>query len=193
MSPSQTYLALDLELNQPSGEIIQVGIAIANFQQTQSQYLTKQWLIDPFESINPEITTLTGISCLDIKEKAVSREQMAAELAALIVEHKVFVNPITWGGGDCTELLEEFNKQGIVFPHFGRRWIDVKTFHVMLMLAQGKSHAGGLKSVMGKYGLPFAGMPHRADVDASNTLRLFFKLLERHAAMESIVQLAKKV
>jgi inhibitor of KinA sporulation pathway (predicted exonuclease) len=61
------------------------------------------------------------------------------------------------------------------------------------MLTRGKQPSGGLSSAMGYFKLHFKGAAHRADVDAANTLALFFKLLERQAQLESILDSAKNV
>ena len=187
------FLALDLELNQPSGKIIQVGIAIGDKNTRFEDYIVRKWYIDPQEPISEFINDLTGITDSDIRAEAYSHEHVARELGELIREHKVFVNPVTWGGGDSVELLAEFCKNHADFPHFGRRWIDVKTWYTYLMLTRGKAASGGLASAMGYFKLHFKGQAHRADVDAQNTLALFFKLLERQAKLESILDSAKNV
>lgn len=184
------FLALDLELNQPSGRIIQVGVAIGSPAQSEEEFVVRQWLLSPDEPLAAFITELTGITDADLAERAVSWEQMAQELLALIEEHKPFVNPVTWGGGDSVELLQAFKERGIAFPAFGRRWIDCKTYHVFSSLAQGKSTSGGLRSIMARYGLTFKGVAHRADTDAFNTLRMFFRLLERQSSLEAMAKLA---
>lgn len=191
MSTIDTFLALDLEMNQPSGKIIQVGIALGARQQPEAEYLTHAWLLDPEEPIAPEIEALTGISDRLIAQKAVPWAQMVAELHGFLAERPHFVNPVSWGGGDATTLLAEIVARDLNFPHFGRRWLDVKTMHSLLSFAAGKNPSGGLRSVMGRYGLHFIGEAHRADVDAFNTLRLFFKLLERQTRLEGIVPLIK--
>lgn len=191
MSTLDTFLALDLELNQPSGRIIQVGIALGARPQAEADYLTYAWLMDPKEPIAPEIEALTGISDRLIAQKAVSWPQMVAELHAILAEHPHFVNPVSWGGGDAATLLAEIVAQDLSFPHFGRRWLDVKTMHSLLSLAAGKNPSGGLSSVMGRYGLRFIGEAHRADIDAFNTLRLFFKLLDRQMRLEGIIPIVK--
>lgn len=191
MNKAQKYLALDLELNQPSGKIIQVGIAIGSA--TDKKYFTKKWYIDPKEPISEFITGLTGITDADIRNESWSHSYVAEELGALIKEHNCFINPITWGGGDSSELQAEFSKQCVDFPHFGRRWIDVKTWYTFLMLARGKKPSGGLASAMGAYKLQFNGLAHRADVDAENTLAFFFKLLERQRGLEQLLDDAKVI
>lgn len=196
---TQNFLALDLELNNasdgstPNPPIIQVGIAIGNLMQSEEEYLVKKWYLDPMEPIFPEITTLTGITDDDIKNYAVPHSVVAEELSALIKQYDCFVNPVTWGGGDSTELLDEFRKHMVEFRHFGRRWIDVKTWATLIFFARSKRPSGGLSSIMGGFKMPFKGKAHRADTDAFNTLRLFFHLIERQVTFEALPALLKEV
>ena len=197
MDVNQKYLALDLELNNaddgstPNPKIIQVGVAIGSAKQSPSEWITKKWYVKVNEPIYPFITDLTGITNQDIQQFGMTHYEIGQELSRLIKDNDVFVNPVTWGGGDSTELKSEFNQHGIEFRHFGRRWIDVKTWYVLRMLANGKRPAGGLSSAMGVYKMHFEGKAHRADVDAYNTLRLFFEILKRQKQMLDTVCLAK--
>ena len=193
------FMALDLELNNapdhstPNPKIIQVGVAFGTWEQYKDNAIvTKKWYIDPQEPIYPFITNLTGITDEDVAN-GLQHSVIGQELGAMIEQHRPFVNPVTWGGGDSVELLAEFKQRGIAFPHFGRRWIDVKTWYVMHMLSVGKTPAGGLKSAMAQFKIPFKGQAHRADVDAHNTLRFFFALLERQSNINKIIKASKEI
>jgi inhibitor of KinA sporulation pathway (predicted exonuclease) len=191
------FIALDLELNQDEHvkvadpKIVQVGVCIGNRMQSEEEYLVKKWYVNISDPVYPFITKLTGITQEDIQTFGVSHSVIGKELRELINQYNVFVNPVTWGGGDSSELLNEFKQNNVNFPHFGRRWIDVKTMHVMRCFAMNKSPSGGLSSAMGQYKLQFEGNAHRADVDAFNTLRLFFRILERQSMYEGITNLMK--
>jgi inhibitor of KinA sporulation pathway (predicted exonuclease) len=179
---NNNFLSLDLEMNQPSGKIIQVGVCIAN-QDTIDAPIKKMWHVDPEEEITDFITNLTGITNEDIKNHSVPHTVVAQELVDLIIQYKCFINPVTWGGGDSQILINEFNDRGITFNAFGRRWIDVKTIHVFLEMCKGKTLKGGLRSAMGARKMQFIGEAHRADVDAHNTLRFFFHMIKNQTAI----------
>lgn len=188
----QNYLALDLELNQPSNKIIQVGIAIGSMAKPD-HYFKLSWYVNPCESINPEITSLTGITDANIADSATPIDEIAEQISDLSKMYNCFVNPVTWGGGDSKELLDLFRNNGVEFKHFGRRWIDVKTIHQFIRVSKDKSFTGGLASAMGDYKLSFWGKQHRAGDDAANTLRLYFKLLERQTSLNNLVHKAKEL
>jgi len=198
MDLDQKYLALDLELNNapdgstPNPSIIQVGVAIGSARQLPSDWIVKKWFVKVNEPIYTFITELTGITTEDV-QNGLQHYDIANELNKLIKDNNTFVNPVTWGGGDSTELKADFERWGVEFRNFGRRWIDVKTWYVLHMITKGKKPAGGLSSAMGEYKMNFEGTPHRADVDAYNTLRLFFQILKKQGAMENLIKTAKEV
>jgi DNA polymerase III epsilon subunit-like protein len=53
------FIALDLEMNQPSGKVIEVGVAIGNVNDGVLEM--RNWYVDPQEPIEEYITQLTGI------------------------------------------------------------------------------------------------------------------------------------
>lgn len=178
------YFALDLELNQlQTPKVIQVGIAIGS-PIRPNDIQTFSWYLDPQEPITPEITKLTGITDEIIQEKAVTHEVLVEQFGALLKVNECFVNPVTWGQGDASELKAEFRERNIDFPFFGRRIFDVKTLYVFQQMVEGKSPSGGLRKSMLSYGLDFVGTPHNAEFDALNTLRFFFYFLQRQRQFE---------
>jgi DNA polymerase III epsilon subunit-like protein len=185
------FISLDLEFNQPSRKIIQIGVSIGNQTISEKDWIIKKWYVDPEESISPDIVALTGITESDISAHSSSIDDVAKELSGLITKYNCFVNPVTWGGGDSEMLLKLFESNNVKFPHFGRRHIDVKTIHTFINFAKNKNKSGGLASVMGQYKLQFIGKAHRADVDAYNTLRLYFALLNRQTAIEESISKIK--
>ncbi len=200
MNKNDVYLALDLELNNaedgstPNPPIIQVGVAVGNYANyINNNFITRKWYFDPHEAIYPFITRLTGITDEDVVAKSVTHQQFAEEFGDMMRLYKPFVNPVTWGGGDSVELKKEMADRNIPFPFFGHRWIDVKTWYVLRLLANGKRPAGGLSSAMNTYKMKFQGEAHRADVDALNTLRLFFNILERQNNMQALIDEAKQL
>lgn len=192
----QNFLAIDLELNSKQDgtkpRIIEVGIAIGSLN---SEILTHNWYLDPQEPVTPFITDLTGITDKIIQEKAVSHEVLAQELGAFLELHKVYVNPVVWGGGgygnDATELKDEFRERDIEFHHFGHRVIDVKTVFTYYQLVRDKNPKTGLKGALGVNKLKFEGIPHRAADDAKNTLKLFFHYMKREMEIQQAIQTLK--
>jgi len=90
MVDTQRYVALDLEYNQPSGTIIQVGVAIGSAGQSQHEYVVRRWDLKVDEPISEFITQLTGITDEDCRA-GVTLAQCAQELGKLLGEHEVFV------------------------------------------------------------------------------------------------------
>lgn len=192
----QKYFSLDLELNNLNNgqvpKIIEVGIAFGS--PVRPEEITRyNWYLNPQEPISPFITELTGITDEIVQTKSVSHETLAEELGSLIQLWECFPNPITWGQGDADELKAEFRERNIRFPFFGRRIFDVKTICVFNQMVQGKSPGGGLRKSMNSYGLNFEGEPHRAAVDATNTLRFFFYLLNTERKLQETIQQLKEL
>lgn len=197
---STNYIALDLELNNarnnatPNPKIIQVGIAVGSWDHYVSNTIeTRKWYIDPQEPIYPFITELTGITDEHIANFSVPHHVVAEEIQQIVEAGKCFTNPITWGGGDTKELINEFKERNIEFRCFGRRWFDTKTIHTYNRLLRGTSSTGGLGKTLPKYGIQFEGTPHRADVDAYNTLRLFFAMVSRQNKLENMLDISKTI
>ena len=160
-------------MNQPSGKIIEIGVAAGDYK-TGEVFWKESYLVDPLEKLNPSIISLTGITDEMLKDAPVLPNAYRKMLSE--IPDDLFINPVTWGGGDTSELREQLPK-GIEWK-FGRRWIDVKTIFVARCFAKDEKIQSGLSKSMNRMGLRFDGKKHRAHDDAANTLRMYFALLK---------------
>ena len=173
--------ALDLEMNQPSGKIIQIGAVMGDLH-TGKILDRVNCLINSGEQLNPFITDLTGITDKMIYEEGIDIVDAYELLNSSHKKHNAFMNPITWGGGDSIELKEQLPKE--IDWCFGRRWIDCKTLYISIRLANGQKLQGGLAKAMTKFGLNFEGRKHNALDDAYNTFRFYRRLVQLMPKMD---------
>jgi inhibitor of KinA sporulation pathway (predicted exonuclease) len=174
----ELIVALDLEMNQPSGRIIQVGAVLGNIRTGEivSRFESK---VNPDELLAPVIVELTGIQQREVdKAPALWNAYWLVKEWLEPYEEKRVMNPLTWGGGDSDTLREQLGMSGESWI-FGRRWIDAKTIFVGWRMAQGEELQGGLARSMTKLGLSFEGKKHNALDDALNTFRIYRALLRR--------------
>ena len=179
INPIEIFTSLDLEMNQPSGKIIQIGAVVGNI--TTGEILEKLCInVKIDEPVTEYITNLTGITQEDI-DNGVTLLEAYEKLKEMHLKHDSFINSLCWGGGDIVELFKQLNIEDpeSTYGVFGRRWIDVKTLFVSWRFANRKPIQGGLAKSMGKVGLSFEGRKHNAMDDALNTFRMYMAMLER--------------
>lgn len=174
---------LDLEMNQPSGKICQIGAVIGDSTTGEIEQRLRIY-VNPGEPIAPYITDLCGITQEQIDSNGISLQDAYIQLRDWHLKHSEFMNPITWGGADSEELRQQLNNPEDSWC-FGRRWIDAKTLVVSQMIAkENKVYSGGLASAMKRFGLKFQGRKHDAQDDAENTFKIYHHMLYlmRHAS-----------
>jgi inhibitor of KinA sporulation pathway (predicted exonuclease) len=184
-SPPEIFTSLDLEMNQPSGKIIQIGAVVGNI--TTGFILDKlSVIVNPNEELNPFIVKLTGISQHQVN--CGEDLQIAyGKLCMMHIKHAAFHSPITWGNGDVETLKQQVavgnNSQFL----FGRRYFDSKTLFQAYCLAYNVANASsggkmklqsGLAKSMIRVGLNFKGRKHNAADDAENTFVIFHHMLK---------------
>jgi inhibitor of KinA sporulation pathway (predicted exonuclease) len=176
--PIEIFTALDLELNQPSGKIIQIGAVTGNIYTGEILERLSVY-VNPKEEIATFITELTKIKQEDV-DSGLTLEEAYRLLEEMHKSHQAFCNPITWGGGDSVELINQLKQENPSFQGwcFGRRWIDTKTLYVTWRLANQKPPTGGLSRAMANLGLQFRGQAHNAIWDAENTFYTYCKIVE---------------
>lgn len=168
-------LSLDLEFNQPSNTIIQVGAVVGNIETGD---ILESLCIETScgEQINPEIVKLTGVTQEQVDNGASLTEAYRA-LKTLHTKYDCFRNCLTWGGNDSLMLRNQLGLDDDRFL-FGRRHIDAKTLFVSRCFARGERHQSGLARSMRRMGLNFEGRKHNAKDDALNTFRIYIELLK---------------
>lgn len=167
----KNFISLDLEMNQPSGKICQIGAVVFTLEPFNILE-TLDIIVNPQEEITEYITKLTGIT----NEKAKNGPDLLTaynKLCELKIKHNCESYPITWGGDDSKCLREQVNVEKFIF---GRRFFDTKTLYQTYRLANGEKTQSGLSKSMAKCGLQFVGPKHDAKWDAFNTAT-FFKFL----------------
>lgn len=187
------FLSLDLEMNQPSGTIIQVGAVVGNLQTGEVIERFCEF-VHTDEIISDYIIQLTKVTQADV-DSAESLPAVYQKLRDLHKRHQCFRNPLVWGGGDSHELLHQMKTRFADFVNkdsagqaigdwwcFGHRWLDVKTLCQLIRFAQGFKMQGGLAKTLTYFGMQFRGTKHNAQDDAENTF-LLAALLHKHFAL----------
>lgn len=174
-------LALDLEMNQPSGKIIQIGACVGDLE-AGTILATFSVFVNPYEQLAERITDLTGITQKQV-DHGVSLLDAYLLLKQFHAQHGCFMNPVEWNGGDSILLKKQLKDEYPDFENFydwcfGRRYLDAKTLYQSYRVINGKPAAGGLARAMTKFGLAFKGAKHDARDDAVNTFRIFHKLVQ---------------
>lgn len=165
-------MSLDLEMNQPSGKIIQIGIVVGS-ELTGEIFARERIYVKIDEPLSPYITELTGITEEDLATKGMSLLEAYRKVEAVHKEWGCAVNPIVWGGGDSKVLREQLGFTESDSFVFGHRWYDVKTLYQSWRKAMNQPIQGGLAKSMTKMGLKFEGRKHDACDDAFNTFRMY--------------------
>lgn len=172
-------LSLDLEFNQPSKKIIQVGAAVFNARTGQIIDAT-EILVNPKENLNIEITKLTGITDQELLQYGVTELEAYQDIKRMSEKWKCFMNPLVWGSGVSNDSLALYKASGSNEENFmGLRVLDVKTIYQSMQIYKNKQYAGGLSQTCDRLGIGFEGRPHTALADAINTFRVWFLLVKR--------------
>lgn len=184
----EIFLSLDLEMNQPSSRIIQIGAVAGNI-------ITGEIFSEKFSRLvkcgeplckrdNPiknecDITKLTGITEESIEVEGVSLIKAFKELVDYRDKWEASPIVLTWGGNDIQILRDQIRSD---YPDeylalfkkasFGYQVIDVKMLHQAWATANGISIRAGLAKAMSKHKLLFDGRAHNAMWDAYNTFRI---------------------
>lgn len=156
---------IDLEMNQPSGSIIQIGAVCYDIRQSReiSTYLET---VNPGEQISEYITGLTGITQAEV-DSCSPLPEVAARFAAWAREVGTGKLLAAWGS-DCYYLKQRVSPEHYIWS----RALDLKQMSTVMQAALPGKSGGGLSTQMTRLGLEFEGKAHNALTDARNTVRL---------------------
>lgn len=195
------FWAMDLEMEQPSNEIISIGVSIWVPGNDGYRKDSPNFLITPSQPISEFIQKLTGLNDSMFKwgesreigfRKFVDYMNNAKEMAEKngYTWHR---EPITWGAGDLHTLRSQmpYLKQEFM----GRRFIDVKTLCMMERMYRGKSISAkmSLSSGLGQWGMSFQGSAHNSASDAFNTMRVFMAIVDNNKLQQSLLGKLKEL
>lgn len=166
-------ISIDLELNQPSGTIIQLGYVIGE-PITGRVFESKCININPKETLDPRIVELTGITQEDV-DNGTTLEEAYREMVEDMKKHNASTTPVQWGEGDSRVIREQLGCSRDEYV-FRNRTFDVKTIYQTYRLFNREKVVAGLSSALATMGVAFEGRPHNACDDAYNTF-VMFKLL----------------
>lgn len=172
-------IVIDLEMNQPSGEIIEIGAVKYMRDGTIYPEIFQQY-VSITDDLSPDIIKLTGITNNKLNEKGLDLFSAVLKLREWAVKETKNVILAGWGS-DVAYLrraVEGLQKDW----QFRGMSVDIKSF---LMLYTGmlniKPESKGLNGYLQAHGLVFDnvyGNAHRAASDAYNTARLLQKVVK---------------
>jgi len=184
-------IVVDLEFNQPSGKIIQIGAVFADLK-AKRILSSFNSICNPGELPNEFISNLTGISPLEVENAPDIK--IACQEFWNWVEKTECKKLSGWGGneldprwsGDVPMLIDQSKACGIVVPE---RVKNINLKHVVSpFLSVFKVNGSGVKKVLSAFGGEFVGRQHNAYHDAYNTALIFFKI---YGMLETLEKLNK--
>lgn len=174
-------VSLDLEFNQPSGKIIELGYTIGNIY-TGEILLNKGLIVNCNENLSEYIIKLTSITQNDVANGS-TLSQAYEEFLKDCEKFNCHRQPIVWGSGDVRALKQQiYEIESSILERnwkFGFTEMNVKNIVQAFLLSKKMKSQGGLAKSLIKFGLKFKGVKHRAKDDSANTFLLYVELLRR--------------
>lgn len=188
------FVAIDLEMNQPSGKIIQIGAAAFDTELGVISYFGQH--VDPGEKINWDHPILSGGTLEELLATNFRSEWESASTlptaAALRLfwdwhkDQKVGKKFVQWGRGDMAQLLSE--SSGLGYPR-NIRVFDVAMTYRWLWSPGSQTLGGkGLSSACWALGVKPPAEAHDALHDACATARLFCKMFKQIKLMQQLTR-----
>lgn len=191
------FIAVDLENNQPSGKITQIGAAAFD---TDSGHISSfNVYVDAEEPLNLDHMlnnnmTLGQLLGPDFEYKyeasKIPRSEAYSSFWEWVKESQCGKKIIQWGRGDTNEIITQGKEVGVKYPSH-LRIVNLKVVYQTFFQPALKLDKGfGLSSACEHMGISFKGRAHDAIVDAVNTGELamrMFKIIENYGKVKGII------
>lgn len=183
-------VVVDLEANQPSGNIIQIGAVQLDCRTgVIDNHFSVFIKLPESDPLSPDITVLTAITAEQLASGLPLKE--ALDLFWAYVGKKTLCS---WGR-DYWDLIKATRSLGEEPPNMGRmRTIDLKAWSQVFacVYPANKAKGGGLARMMEMFQVPFVGRAHDGLVDAENTARLMWRWISAFGAAENALRVFEK-
>lgn len=161
---------LDLELNQPSQKIIEIGAVALD---VKSGEILDEFhrFVNPEEPLDSYIKSLTGITQAQVDAG------MGIKLALEQLGCWFYSKTVGAWGDDAFIVNQQARDLELMDWPRGLRCYDLLPMADVLRCAIPNAGGGGLSKTLETFGIPFEGRPHRALDDAKNTAFLVNRLV----------------
>lgn len=171
-------LVFDLELNQPSNKIIEIGAVVGDYK-TGVVLDSYQAFVTLDEIMHVSVSILTGITDKTLRELGIPLLEAYLGMEEIYRKYDCFAHSFTWGTGDLPLLKSQVS---LLSPEWclGQRYVDVKAVYQAWALHNNIKVRCGLAKALTVLGTTFHGTKHRALDDALNTFRAFVLLGQKY-------------
>lgn len=176
-------IVVDLELNQPSNKIIQIGAVLLNARSGKIiDYFSV--FVNPEELLSDFIVKLTGITQQQVDSGMSIHEGLSVFWDFVRLNTPTLV--AAWGS-DVRFLRRESANIGLSSLPKKIRELDIKAmFQVIKCGFPSRKVRGGLADTLHMFGFEFDGRPHNALDDARNTSKLLNYAVNLQYSMQLI-------
>lgn len=187
-------IVFDLEMNQPSGSIFQIGAVLCDFRKKTVLTEFNVYCKLPFISLDGtrEVLSTEVAQLCNIHEKFLNEQELeqyqALESFWTFVQNSNCGCWISSWGKDYQDLLEASETLAVSAPD-KLKVLDLKEMAAIFRTAHGGKTRGGLVNTLSLYSIPFCGTPHDAVSDSRSTAHLLFhwiSLIEKIHKIEDI-------
>lgn len=168
---------VDLEMNQPSGRIIQLGAVVADLHHLHIDAKFERF-VNPGESVSSYITDLTGIEDGDLHD-APSLADATKDFWNFVLSNDCAGRIAGWGD-DPWQLSDAAKQCGVSTPDKMVFYDVQKLFKFFRAGAELPVQTGdGLKNTVEDMGMDFVGTHHDALHDSLNTAKILIRAVDR--------------